>query len=88
MVRLVNPEPFHLPSILRIFGPVRVDQFFGRLEGHPYVPRPFEYGQKLSFKPVPFLELGFARTVEIGGQGSGNPLTSRYLSFKVFWTPQ
>jgi hypothetical protein len=79
MVRLVNPEPLHLPSIFRFLGPVRVDQFFGRLEGHPYVPRPFEYGQKLSFKPWPFLELGFARTVTIGGQGSGNPLTGRTL---------
>jgi len=77
MVRLVNPEPIHLPSFLRIFGLVRIDQFFGRLEGHPYVPRPFEFGQKLSIKPFSFLELGFARTVTIGGQGSGNPLTPR-----------
>jgi membrane-associated phospholipid phosphatase len=77
MVRFVNPEPLHLPSIFRILGPVRTDQFFGRLEGHPYVPRPFIYGQKLSFKPVSFLEFGFARTVEIGGQGAnGDHLTS------------
>jgi Capsule assembly protein Wzi/PAP2 superfamily len=79
MVRFVNPEPIILPSILRFFGPVRIDQFFGRLEGHPYVPRPFEYGQKISIKPLSVLELGFARTVTIGGQGSGNPLTSRFL---------
>ena len=84
MVRLVNPEPLHLPSIFRLFGPVRIDQFFGRLQGHPYVPRPFEYGQKLSFKPVSFLELGFARTVTIGGQGSGQPLTSRNLLQSFF----
>jgi len=84
MVRLVNPEPIHLPSFLRIFGLVRIDQFFGRLEGHPYVPRPFEYGQKLSIKPFSFLELGFARTVTIGGQGSGNVLTSSNL-FKSFF---
>jgi hypothetical protein len=84
MVRLVNPEPIRLPSFLRIFGLVRIDQFFGRLEGHPYVPRPFEYGQKLSTKPFSFLELGFARTVTIGGQGSGNALTSSNL-FKSFF---
>ena len=65
-----------------ISGPVRIDQFFGRLEGHPYVPRPFEYGQKISVKPLSFLELGFARTVTIGGQGSGNPLTSRQFLSK------
>jgi len=68
-----------LPSILKFFGPVRIDQFFGRLQGHPYVPRPFEFGQKLSMKPVSFLELGFARTVTIGGNGSRDPLTGRTL---------
>jgi hypothetical protein len=85
MVRLVNPEPVHLPSILRFWGPVRIDQFFGRLEGHPYVPRPFIYGQKISMKPLPFLELGFARTVELGGQGAdGDHLTSALL-FQSFF---
>jgi len=85
MVRLVNPEPIRLPSILKFFGPVRIDQFFGRLEGHPYVPRPFIYGQKISMKPLSFLELGFARTVEIGGQGAaGDHLTSQ-LFFQSFF---
>ena len=76
MVRLVNPEPVRLPFFLKYFGDVRIDQFFGRLEGHPYVPRPFVYGQKISMKPFSMLELGFARTVEIGGQASVSPLTA------------
>jgi membrane-associated phospholipid phosphatase len=86
MVRIVNPEPLHLPSILRILGPVRIDHFFGRLQGHPYVPRPFAWGQKISMKPVPFLELGFARTVMIGGQGvdNCNQLTLGYLFDSFF----
>jgi membrane-associated phospholipid phosphatase len=78
MVRLVNPEPFELPGFLRHLGPVRVDQFFGRLEGHPYVPRPFVYAQKFNIKPFPFLELGFARRTVIGGTG-GDPLTAHNL---------
>jgi len=75
-----------LPSILRYLGPVRVDQFFGRLEGHPYVPRPFIYGQKLNMKPVSVLELGFARTAMIGGQGvdNTNQLTAGYLFDNFF----
>jgi membrane-associated phospholipid phosphatase len=85
MVRLVNPEPIGLPSILKFFGPVRTDQFFGRLEGHPYVPRPFIYGQKISMKPWPFLELGFARTVEIGGQGAAGDHLTSYLFFQSFF---
>ena len=50
MIRLVNPEPFLLPGFLRHLGPVRVDQFFGRLDGRPYVPNPFVYGQKINVK--------------------------------------
>src|SRR6266853_3313818 len=69
MVRLVNPEPFRLPGFLSHFGPIRIDQFFGRLVGHPYVPRPFVYGQKVNVKLFPFLELGFGRRTVIGGTG-------------------
>ncbi len=83
MVRLVNPDSFHLPGFLRHFGPVQIDQFFGRLEGHPYVPRPFVYGQKISIKPFPFLELGFARRSMIGGRG-GNPLTATNILHNFF----
>jgi len=78
MVRLVNPEPFRLPGFLRHFGPVRIDQFFGRLEGHPYVARPFVYGQKFNIKPYPFLELGFGRRTMLGGTG-GEPLIASNL---------
>ena len=62
MVRLVNPNPLHLPGVLRFIGPVRIDQFIGRLEDHTYIPRPFIYAEKISVKPVPSLELGFSRT--------------------------
>jgi membrane-associated phospholipid phosphatase len=78
MVRLVNPEPFRLPGFLEHLGPVRIEQFFGRLEGHPYVARPFVYGQKISVKIFPCLELGFARRSMIGGTG-GDPLTAGNL---------
>ena len=78
MIRLVNPEPFLLPGFLRHLGPVRMDQFFGRLEGHPYVPNPFVYGQKINVKLFPFLELGFGRRTMIGGTG-GDPLTTGNL---------
>jgi hypothetical protein len=78
MVRLVNPEPFRLPGFLERLGPIRIDQFFGRLEGHPYVARPFVYGQKISVKIFPFLELGFGRRTTIGGTG-GDALTAGNL---------
>jgi membrane-associated phospholipid phosphatase len=74
MVRLVNPEPFVLPSFLKFLGPVQADQFFGQLEGHSFAPHPYLYGQKMNFKPLPCLEIGFGRTVTIGGEGA-DPLT-------------
>jgi membrane-associated phospholipid phosphatase len=87
MVRLVNPEPFRLPGFLEHIGPIKIDQFFGRLEGHPYVPRPFVYGQKISVKVFPFLELGLGRRSMIGGTG-GNPLTASNLLHSLFGVPK
>ena len=74
MVRMVNSEPFRLPGLLRYLGPVRVDEFIGRLGDHTFVPRPFIYGNKISLKLLPNFEFGYGRTVTIGGQG-GDPLT-------------
>jgi hypothetical protein len=90
MVRLVNAEPFRLPSFLSIAGLVRIDQFFGRLDGQGSVPRPFIYGNKINFKPFPFLEIGLARTVSIGGAGSEVPedaLNARDLLGSFFGAP-
>jgi membrane-associated phospholipid phosphatase len=74
MVRIVNSEAERLPGFFKYLGPARLDQFFGRLSGHDFIPRPFIYGNKISFKPIPDLEFGFARTVTIGGTG-GDALT-------------
>ena len=74
MIRVVDPEPFHLPGVLKYLGGLRLDQFFGLVDGHTFVPNPFVYGQKFNFKPFPFLELGIGRATLIGGIG-GDPLT-------------
>jgi Capsule assembly protein Wzi/PAP2 superfamily len=76
MVLLTDPEPFRLPGIMKYLGPARIDQFFGRLGGHEVVREPFIYGQKIDFKPLPSLELGFSRTTILGGRGpDAAPLT-------------
>lgn len=84
MVRLVNPEPFYLPGLMKFLGPIRIDQFVGRLDGHPYVPRPFVYGQKINFKPFSFLELGFGRRSVLGGVGGNSPVTARNFLSSFF----
>lgn len=81
MVRVVSPA-FHLP----ILGDARVDQFFGTLRGHTFIPHPYIYGQKINFKPLPALELGFARTITIGGHG-GDPLNFRNFFRSFFGRP-
>jgi hypothetical protein len=83
MVRLTKTEASRLPSVLRFLGPAQVDQFIGRLAGHSFVPQPFIYGQKINFKPFPFLELGIGRTVILGGKG-GDPFTASNL-FRSFF---
>jgi hypothetical protein len=81
MVRLTQ-APTVLPGILSILGPVRIESFVGKLDGHTYIPHPYIYGNKVNFKPLPNLELGFGRSVTIGGRG-GTPLTTGnfFLSF-------
>jgi hypothetical protein len=83
MIRLVNPEPFQLPGLFRFLGPVRFDQFIGRLGGHSFIPQPLIYGNKISFKPLPCLEIGFGRTVTMAGVG-GNPLTPSNFFYSFF----
>jgi membrane-associated phospholipid phosphatase len=87
VVRIVNTEPFELPSFLRFLGPVRIDQFFGRLEGHYFIRRPFILGQKLNFRLLPSLEIGYGRTFEIGGKGQPTlefPLTAVNFLYGFF----
>ncbi len=62
MVRLDSTSPKKLPSLFSLLGPMRTQFFFGQLQGHEFPPRPYIYGQKISFKITPNLELGFSRT--------------------------
>jgi len=73
MARLLQRD-VTLPGFLKFLGPARIDNFFGWLRGHGFIPHPYIYGNKINFKPLPGLELGFGRSVIIGGTG-GDPLT-------------
>jgi len=77
MFRASRISPFKLPWILQWLGPAKFDIFFGQLAGNAFPPRPLIHGEKISFKPTQNLELGFSRTVEMGGVG--RPLTLRAL---------
>lgn len=82
MFRASRITPFTLPSIFHWLGPMKWDLFFGKLSGNVYPPRPLIHGEKISFKPTPNLELGFSRTVELGGVGRA--LTFDHLALSYF----
>lgn len=82
MARLLQTD-VHLPSFLKFLGPARIDNFFGTLEGHTFIPHPYVYGNKINFKPLANLELGLGRATEIGGQG-GDPLTAENFLLSFF----
>lgn len=82
MFRASRIAPFTLPWIFHWLGPMKWDLFFGKLSGNIFPPRPLIHGEKISFKPTPNLELGFSRTVELGGVG--RPLTFGHLALSYF----
>jgi membrane-associated phospholipid phosphatase len=82
MVRILQTAE-RLPGFLKFFGPARIDNFFGRLEGHTFIPGSYVYGNKINLKPFSNLEFGIGRTVIIGGRG-GDPLTFQNFFRSVF----
>jgi hypothetical protein len=74
MLRINRTLPLHIPLLSKLFGPLRYDNFFGKLSGHNFPADPFIYGDKFSFQPTENLELGFSRTAVFGGIGH-EPLT-------------
>jgi len=62
-------EPFRIPWLSRLTGPLRYDFYVGSLKGHTYPNDPWVHVEKISFKPSRNLELGFERTVIWGGKG-------------------
>jgi membrane-associated phospholipid phosphatase len=99
MARIDRIQPFTLPSILKLLGPIRMQMFVGRLAGHHFVnvennftgsyteplsDQPYMMGQKLSLKPTPNLEIGVSRTSVFGGPLF--PLTPSRLGTVLFST--
>ncbi|MGA2981650.1 MAG: capsule assembly Wzi family protein [Terriglobales bacterium] len=83
MVEVVNPEPIRLPLLLKFLGPARIDQFMGRLANRTDHANPWVYGQKITFKPLPCLEIGYGRMTTIGGRG-GQPFTLGNFALSMF----
>jgi membrane-associated phospholipid phosphatase len=79
MAQLNSTAPINIPGVSKLLGPFETDNFFGSLAEHQFPPSPYMFGQKISCKPYPDLEVGIARTVVFAGEGHV-PLT-----FGSFW---
>jgi membrane-associated phospholipid phosphatase len=73
-VRINRTLPLRIPLLSSLLGPLRYDNYFGRLGGVQAPARPYTYGQKISFRPTENLELGFSRNAMFAGAGL-EPLT-------------
>ena len=85
MLQINRVQPFRLPSVLGVFGPIRISYIVGRLTGYHWVygvntglvgswtqtlsDQPFIVGEKVSLKPSSNLELGISLTSVFGGPG-------------------
>ena len=79
MLRLDRVEPLYIPFFSRVFGTVRLDNFFGDFKGHRSPNNPWVFGNKISLHPTKDLEFGFSRTNEFAGKGY------HALTFGNFW---
>jgi Capsule assembly protein Wzi/PAP2 superfamily len=84
MFRVSREAPFEIPGVSDVLGPIKIDLFIGKLSGNEFPPRPLLHGEKFSFKPLPDLEFGFARTAEMDGVGRPLTLKSLWLSYTSF----
>lgn len=73
-------EPFRFP-VLRWLGPWRFSGFVSAMESHrPDVDDALFMGMRLSFKPVPIMEIGLSRTAQFCGQNEAGTRPSCNLS--------
>ncbi len=81
-VRIRNPRPIPLGGWFRFLGLFQYDYFVSRLndDDRP-VPDPLLSGLHLALKPASWLELGFSRVMQFGGEGRSESLSTFFDVF-------
>jgi len=79
MLRLFS-NPTLLPNIFRYLGPFQFDIFFSQLEADRVIPKPYFQGTRITIKPHPILDLGFTRTIMMGGEGPKGINPSQFIT--------
>jgi hypothetical protein len=66
LVKLSNPQPFHLP----LLGLFKFNLFWSKLDNEqPSIPHPTLHGLHLDFKPHPIFEVGISQIAIFDGEG-------------------
>ncbi|MFI5341410.1 MAG: capsule assembly Wzi family protein, partial [Candidatus Methylomirabilales bacterium] len=86
-VRIGTAEPMLLPGFLKYLGPTRLELLYARLDANQVHPHALLGSWRVDFSPLSLLELGAARTVEMGGQGRPPMSTLNYLEALVYDNP-
>lgn len=73
-VRLSSAEPLHLPWLLSYFGPIKPSLLIAQLDDHRDFPKAKVGAWRLDWAPSRFVELGFNRIFQFGGQGRGSAI--------------
>ncbi len=81
MFRVTREAPIEIPYVSQLLGPMKIDLFMGKLSNNEFPPRPVIHGEKITFKPVPNLEVGFSRTAEFAGVGRATTPKAIWLSY-------
>lgn len=81
IAKLSNPHPVLLPWAFRYLGPFRFTLFATELGKDRVVPKPYLWGMRFDFKPIPYFEVGLQRTALLGGEGRSEDLGTWWKSF-------
>lgn len=81
ILKLSNPQPVFLPSVLKYLGLFKFVFFATKLENDRAVSNPSLWGMRINFKPNPYIELGINRTALLGGEGRPENLKTWAKSF-------
>ncbi len=69
--RINRVEPWHIPYLSAVLGPIRYDFFVGPVQGHTRPEAPWAHSEMFEFAPTSNFQFGFQRTVIWGGKGHG-----------------
>lgn len=83
-VRLSSGEPFTLPWYFRYLGSWKITTFVGQLDEQRDFPYTKVSGLRFDLSPSRFVEVGFNRMFQFGGQGRPSPNPGQFLKLLFF----